>query len=87
MRARHHAEPRDQNRGRVMRSARPPKLRPHQDRQASTAHTQRCSLGSAVSPVLANLFLHYVFDAWMAREFPGIMFERYVDDAGGALCE
>lgn len=37
--------------------------------------------GSAVSPVLANLFLHYAFDAWMAREFPGITFERYVDDA------
>jgi len=36
--------------------------------------------GSAVSPVLANLFLHYAFDAWMAREFPGIAFERYVDD-------
>jgi RNA-directed DNA polymerase len=37
--------------------------------------------GSAVSPVLANLFLHYAFDAWMARQFPGIPFERYVDDA------
>jgi len=37
--------------------------------------------GSAVSPVLANLFLHYAFDAWMAREFPAIRFERYVDDA------
>jgi group II intron reverse transcriptase/maturase len=37
--------------------------------------------GSAVSPVLANLFLHYAFDAWMAREFPTIAFERYVDDA------
>jgi group II intron reverse transcriptase/maturase len=36
--------------------------------------------GSAVSPVLANLFLHYAFDAWMAREYPGIRFERYVDD-------
>jgi hypothetical protein len=34
-----------------------------------------------VSPVLANLFLHYAFDAWMAREFPGVPFERYVDDA------
>jgi RNA-directed DNA polymerase len=31
--------------------------------------------------VLANLFLHYAFDAWMAREFPGVRFERYVDDA------
>lgn len=37
--------------------------------------------GSSVSPVLANLFLHYAFDAWMAREFPGVTFERYVDDA------
>jgi RNA-directed DNA polymerase len=39
------------------------------------------SQGSSVSPVLANLFLHYAFDAWMAREFPGVAFERYVDDA------
>jgi group II intron reverse transcriptase/maturase len=37
--------------------------------------------GSAVSPVLANLFLHYAFDMWMAREFPAVAFERYVDDA------
>lgn len=36
--------------------------------------------GSAVSPVLANLFLHYAFDAWMDREFPAVRFERYVDD-------
>jgi len=31
--------------------------------------------------VLANLFLHYAFDLWMAREFPHIPFERYADDA------
>jgi RNA-directed DNA polymerase len=37
--------------------------------------------GSAVSPVLANLFLHYAFDAWMERQFPTVAFERYVDDA------
>jgi RNA-directed DNA polymerase len=37
--------------------------------------------GSAISPVLANLFMHYAFDAWMARKFPSIGFERYVDDA------
>ena len=37
--------------------------------------------GSAVSPVIANLFLHYAFDAWLAREFPAVRFERYVDDA------
>ena len=37
--------------------------------------------GSAVSPVLANLFLHYAFDTWMTRRFPSVAFERYVDDA------
>ncbi len=37
--------------------------------------------GSAISPLLANLFMHYAFDCWMAREFPDISFERYVDDA------
>ena len=35
----------------------------------------------AISPLLANLFLHYAFDMWMAREFPHIPFERYADDA------
>jgi RNA-directed DNA polymerase len=37
--------------------------------------------GSAVSPVLANLFMHYAFDRWMAGRFPTIQFERYADDA------
>jgi RNA-directed DNA polymerase len=37
--------------------------------------------GSAVSPVLANLFMHYAFDSWMARNFAGCPFERYADDA------
>lgn len=36
--------------------------------------------GAAVSPVLANLFLHYAFDVWMAREHRGCPFERYADD-------
>jgi hypothetical protein len=38
-------------------------------------------VGGVVSPVLANLFMHYAFDAWMARQWPGITFERYADDA------
>ncbi len=37
--------------------------------------------GSAVSPVLANLFMHYAFDTWLEREFPAVKFERYADDA------
>jgi RNA-directed DNA polymerase len=36
--------------------------------------------GSPISPALANLFLHYAFDAWMARQFPTVPFERYADD-------
>ena len=36
--------------------------------------------GSAISPLLANLFLHYAFDRWLAREFPAVSFERYADD-------
>ena len=37
--------------------------------------------GGVVSPILSNLFLHYVFDAWMERTHPFIPFERYADDA------
>jgi RNA-directed DNA polymerase len=37
--------------------------------------------GSAVSPILANLFMHYAFDMWMDRNYPGCPFERYADDA------
>jgi len=36
--------------------------------------------GGVVSPLLANLFLHYVFDDWMRRKYPGVPFERYADD-------
>src|SRR5215813_13597668 len=34
-----------------------------------------------ISPLLANLFMHYSFDMWMARTYPHIPFERYADDA------
>ena len=36
--------------------------------------------GGVASPILANLFLHYAFDMWMARNHPRIPFERYADD-------
>ena len=36
--------------------------------------------GSVISPLLANLFLHYAFDEWMRRNHPHIPFERYADD-------
>ena len=34
-----------------------------------------------ISPLLANLFLHYAFDRWMATNFPKLPFCRYADDA------
>jgi group II intron reverse transcriptase/maturase len=37
--------------------------------------------GGVISPLLSNLFLHYTFDIWMARNHSNIPFERYADDA------
>lgn len=37
--------------------------------------------GGVISPLLANLFLHYTFDRWMQRFYAGVPFERYADDA------
>ncbi len=36
--------------------------------------------GAVVSPILANLFLHYTFDRWLQTHYPHIPFERYADD-------
>lgn len=36
--------------------------------------------GGVISPLLANLYLHYAFDMWMCREHPVNPFERYADD-------
>lgn len=36
--------------------------------------------GGVISPLLANLFLHYAFDCWMQRRYPVVPFERYADD-------
>ena len=36
--------------------------------------------GGVISPLLANLFLHYALDEWMGRGFPAVPFERYADD-------
>lgn len=36
--------------------------------------------GGVVSPLLANLFMHYVFDKWAERKLPGVEFCRYADD-------
>ena len=36
--------------------------------------------GGVISPLLANIFLHHVFDTWMAKTFPANSFARYADD-------
>ena len=36
--------------------------------------------GGVISPLLANLFLHYAFDMWMVREYPKTPWARYADD-------
>lgn len=36
--------------------------------------------GGVISPVLSNLFLHYVFDVWMKKKYPTIPWCRYADD-------
>jgi RNA-directed DNA polymerase len=46
-----------------------------QDRTSGTPQ------GGVISPVLANLFMHYVFDRWMEIKFPQNPWERYADDA------
>ncbi len=37
--------------------------------------------GSVISPLLSNVFLHHVFDTWMAENYPRIPFERFADDS------
>ena len=51
---------------------------PNGKMQEPTAGTPQ---GGVISPLLANLFLHYVFDVWMQRKYPHARFERYADDA------
>jgi RNA-directed DNA polymerase len=44
------------------------------------ARTQGTPQGGVVSPLLANLFLHYVLDVWLARNMRSVRFCRYADD-------
>ena len=45
-----------------------------------TPRTRGTPQGGVISPLLANLFLHYAFDGWMWREYRYVPFERYADD-------
>jgi len=42
--------------------------------------TQGTPQGGVISPLLANLYLHYAFDQWVEQHCEGIQFERYADD-------
>lgn len=36
--------------------------------------------GGVISPLLANLFLHYALDGWLVKRYPEVKFVRYADD-------
>jgi RNA-directed DNA polymerase len=55
---------------------------PAQDEQGNlSGRTKGTPQGGVISPLLANLFLHYALDQWMVRTHPGNLFARYADDA------
>jgi RNA-directed DNA polymerase len=55
---------------------------PAQDEEgALTPRNKGTPQGGVISPLLANLFLHYALDDWMRRNHPTVPFERYADDA------
>src|SRR5258706_6694020 len=43
------------------------------------SHITFCVRG-VISPILANIFLHYAFDLWMVRTHPDLPWCRYADD-------
>ena len=52
-----------------------------QDTGEQIERTRGTPQGGVISPLLANLLLHYVFDHWMKTHHPGAPFARYADDA------
>lgn len=51
-------------------------------KKGGTIHprTKGTPQGGVISPLLANIFLHVVFDSWMEKHHPEVKFERYADD-------
>jgi RNA-directed DNA polymerase len=55
---------------------------PFQDETGTLLPRERGTMqGGVISPLLANMFLHYVFDIWMGKHYPNSPFARYADDA------
>jgi RNA-directed DNA polymerase len=57
-------------------------LKAPMEREDGTRVERMCGTpqGGVISPILANLFMHYTFDLWMARTFPELPWCRYADD-------
>jgi group II intron reverse transcriptase/maturase len=54
---------------------------PMQDKNGKqTMRDKGTPQGGVISPLLANLFLHYTFDKWFAQNYPDLSFVRYADD-------
>ena len=51
-----------------------------ENRETPAGRTLGTPQGGVISPLLANLFLHYAFDRWMRTKHPEVPFERYADD-------
>ena len=52
-------------------------------RQDGTLHSKAgkgTPQGGVISPLLANLYLHYAFDMWLTKHYEGVSFVRYADD-------
>ena len=53
---------------------------PFDNKGTLTPRTSGTPQGGVISPLLANIFLHYVFDSYMASEVPSLPWARYADD-------
>ena len=66
----------------VERWLKAPMLRPDGTLADRTKGTPQ---GGPISPLIANIFLHYGFDLWMIREFPGVAVRAVRRRCGGPL--
>lgn len=51
------------------------------DGKEKVTRTRGTPQGGVISPLLANLFMHYAFDHWLEQNIRHVWFERYADDA------
>jgi group II intron reverse transcriptase/maturase len=54
-----------------------PMQMPNGERQEREQGTPQ---GGVISPLLSNLYLHYVFDKWLEKHYPKMAWCRYADD-------